>query len=85
MKPDMIEPEVASAAEADEERILDLVRLVADRTKVIQPPRSWNGGGRGGNDVDCIIGGLDPLWPLRIPEPWKLCQSLQYRFSRYQW
>ncbi len=67
------------------EEVLALVSLTARRVQIFQPPHAWSEGFGGGRDVDCIIEGLDPTWALRLPAPWRLCQALQYRHSRYQW
>ncbi len=67
------------------EEVLSLVSLTAHRVQIFQPPRTWSEDFGGGRDVDCIVEGLDPTWVLRLPTPWRLCQALQYRHSRYQW
>ncbi len=39
----------------------------------------------GGGDLDCAVSGLDPLWPLRLPKGWLLCQRLQYDTTGWYW
>jgi thymidylate kinase len=66
----------------------DLIRLASlagERVHVMQPPATEDTPGVGGRDLDCFVENLDPRWPLRLPEGWRLVQSLQYFFSRWQW
>ncbi|HMC08151.1 MAG TPA: hypothetical protein VKL22_02340 [Actinomycetota bacterium] len=39
----------------------------------------------GGGDVDCAVDGLDLLWPLRLPDGWRLCQQLHYSVPSRYW
>lgn len=38
-----------------------------------------------GRDVDCLVEGLDPRWPLRLTGRWKLCQWHQYDLGSWYW
>jgi hypothetical protein len=38
-----------------------------------------------GRDVDCLVEGLDPRWPLRLTGGWKLCQWHQYDLGSWYW
>jgi hypothetical protein len=31
-----------------------------------------------GRDIDCVVHDLDPMWPLRLPDEWRLCQQFNY-------
>ena len=41
--------------------------------------------GLGGRDVDCAVEGLDPTWPLRLPDGWRLCSSIHYDLRGWYW
>jgi thymidylate kinase len=36
-------------------------------------------------DIDVAVDGLDPLWPLRLPADWLLCQVLHYDARGWYW
>ena len=60
----------------DQDTDLSLARLTGEHVLVLH-------GRRGdelpaGRDVDCLVEGLDPRWPLRLTGGWKLCQWHQY-------
>jgi hypothetical protein len=61
-----------------------LLPLIGDRTFVVQPRRSAGTQG-GGGDVDLVVDGLDPIWPLRLPSGWRLCQALHYDIRGWYW
>jgi hypothetical protein len=62
--------------------ILDLVRSVGERVVVLHSPSSE---GLSGRDIDCAVEGLDPLWPLRLRQGWRLCQYSQYDLRGWFW
>jgi Phosphotransferase enzyme family len=62
----------------------ELLPLIGDRTFVVQPRRSADSEG-GGGDVDLVVDGLDPFWPLRLPSGWRLCQVLHYDIKGWYW
>ena len=62
----------------------DLLPLIGDRVFVVQPRRSSDTEG-GGGDVDMVVSGLDPSWPLRLPTGWRLCQVLHYDIKGWYW
>jgi Phosphotransferase enzyme family len=66
-----------SAGSFDLESLRGLLQLAAKQSGVLSSPPSDARGDRGG-DVDVAVSELDPLWPLRIPPEWKLCQQLHY-------
>jgi len=41
--------------------------------------------GEPGGDFDCVVNQLDPLWPLRLPAGWTLCQRLPYDVKSTHW
>lgn len=51
----------------------DLLALAANRAAVLTTE---------GTDIDCAVAGLDPLWPLRLPPPWRLCSARRYERGR---
>jgi energy-coupling factor transporter ATP-binding protein EcfA2 len=54
-----------------------ILGLVGERVRILHPGREQGGEG-GGGDIDCAVEGLDPLWPLRLPQGWRVCQTLHY-------
>jgi thymidylate kinase len=49
------------------------------------PPTEETDRGLSGLDVDCAVVGLDPRWPLRLPDGWRLCQCLHYDLKGWYW
>jgi hypothetical protein len=49
------------------------------------PPTEEADRGLSGLDVDCAVVGLDPRWPLRLPDGWRLCQCLHYDLKGWYW
>ena len=78
---DVAEEPQAPIAAAELDRILS---LIADRLRIVHPSRAL-GSGEGGGDIDCIVEGLDPMWPLRLPDGWRLCQRLRYDITGTYW
>jgi hypothetical protein len=66
-----------------EDRVLDLIERVGYRVVVLHGPHERDG--LSGRDVDCMVDGLDPKWPLRLPEGWRLCQWFRYDFKAWYW
>jgi len=67
----------------DQDTDLSLARLTGEHVLVMH-------GRRGdelpaGRDVDCLVEGLDPRWPLRLTGGWKLCQWHQYDLGSWYW
>lgn len=63
-------------AQADTTRwILD---LLGEDVRIIHPRQEPGTQDHGGGDIDCVVARLDPLWPLRLPKPWRLCQRVHY-------
>ena len=62
----------------------DLLPLIGDRAFLVQPRRSADTDG-GGGDVDLVVEGLDLSWPLRLPAGWRLCQVLHYDIKGWYW
>jgi Phosphotransferase enzyme family len=74
-----VSPPVHTAPDLDE-----LLPLIGDRAFVVQPRRIADTAG-GGGDVDLVVDGLDPGWPLRLPSGWRLCQVLHYDIKGWYW
>lgn len=49
------------------------------------PPQEVPDAGLSGLDVDCAVADLDPHWPLRLPDGWRLCQSIHYDLKGWYW
>ncbi len=61
-----------------------ILELIAARVRVIHGS-SDGAGYEGGGDIDCIVEGLDPLWPLRIQPPDRLVNRLRYDVTATSW
>jgi hypothetical protein len=59
--------------------------LLGDAVTVLHAPWADAGEGLSGSDVDCAVSRLDPMWPLRLHEGWRLCQSLHYDARGWTW
>src|ERR671915_564891 len=71
------------------ERVLNpsinrILELPGART-VLLHPRKEHEHELGGGDFDCAIRELDPQWPLRLTDGWKLCQCFQYDVTGWYW
>jgi hypothetical protein len=65
---------------------VELIPLLGDRAMVMHaPPMSDRENGLSGLDIDCAVERLDPMWPLRRPDGWRLCQVLRYDLSGWYW
>lgn len=66
--------------------ISEILALVGEKVRVLHAPAGTAGAGtEGGGDIDCMVTGLDPMWPLRLPPGWRLCQCLQYDVTGWSW
>jgi hypothetical protein len=71
------------------ERVLNpsitrILELPGARTVLLHPRKELEHE-LGGGDFDCAIWELDPLWPLRLTDGWKLCQCFQYDVTGWYW
>jgi hypothetical protein len=62
---------------------LALAELAGDRVVVLHGRHENEV--RPGRDVDCLVEGLDPRWPLRLTGGWRLCQWHRYDFRAWYW
>jgi thymidylate kinase len=63
-----------------------LASLMGDHVVILHRPMLEETSlGLGGRDVDCAVVGLDPLWPLRLPDGWRLCECLHYDLRGWYW
>ena len=65
----------------DKNVVADLLALLGEEARVLSLPGSELGGG----DVDCAVSRLDPLWPLRLSDGWRLCQCLRHDVRCRSW
>jgi hypothetical protein len=64
----------------------DLLSLLGDRVVVLHGPSSGDPDAElSGRDLDCGVRGLDPVWPLRLRDGWRLCQCLHYDLKAWYW
>lgn len=59
--------------------------MMAEGSCVLQPMRDDNQQALGGGDIDCAVMNQDPMWALRLPQDWRLCQCLRYDLSARYW
>ena len=58
--------------------------LLGTRVLLLHGPETHGtDAGLSGRDIDCAVLDIDPMWPLRLPDGWRLVQSLHYDF--YSW
>jgi hypothetical protein len=62
---------------------LALAELAGDRVVVLHGRHA--GELQAGRDVDCLVEGLDPRWPLRLTGGWRLCQWHRYDLRAWYW
>ena len=63
----------------------EILPLLGTTARVLHAPGEGGDGERGGGDVDCAVRDLDPLWPLRLPIPFRLLQCLRYDVAASYW
>lgn len=61
-----------------------ILALIARRVSVIHGSTDAAGYG-GGGDVDCVVDGLDDLWPLRLQAPARFVNRLRYDVTATSW
>lgn len=61
-----------------------LASVVAEQGVIVQP-RAQGPIGVGGQDIDCLVSGLDHRWPLREIAAFRLLQVRHYEALAYQW
>jgi hypothetical protein len=64
--------------------IARILELPGTRTVLLHPRKELEHE-LGGGDFDCAIRELDPLWPARLTDGWKLCQCFQYDVTGWYW
>jgi hypothetical protein len=64
--------------------ITRILELPGTRTVLLHPRKELEHE-LGGGDFDCAIRELDPLWPARLTDGWKLCQCFQYDVTGWYW
>jgi thymidylate kinase len=63
----------------------EILPLLGATARVLHAPGEGEDGDRGGGDVDCAVRDLDPLWPLRLPTPYRLLQCVRYDIAGWYW
>ena len=64
--------------------IEQILALIGRKTRVIHGSSEASGYG-GGGDIDCVVEGLDGLWPLRLQSPARLVNRLRYDVTATSW
>lgn len=72
------------ATQAEAEFVVSVASLLGEEVRILHLPKRLDGT-EGGGDVDCAVAGLDPLWPLRLADGWRLCQCLHYDIAGWYW
>ena len=62
---------------------LALAALAGDRVVVLHGRHASEF--QAGRDVDCLVEGFDPRWPLRLTGGWRLCQWHRYDLRAWYW
>jgi len=65
------------------ESFTHLLSLMGRRVLMLDP--EGTSARRSGGDIDLAVEQLDPLWPLRLPSGWRLCQVLHYDVMGWYW
>jgi len=64
----------------------ELIAMIGDRAMLLHGPADEGTDFRlSGSDLDCVVLNMDPLWPLRLPAEWRLCQCLRYDLGGWYW
>lgn len=61
-----------------------LIAMIGERALLLHGP-SEEMADLSGSDLDCVVSGMDRLWPLRLPNGWRLCQCLRYDLGGWYW
>lgn len=62
-----------------------LLPIIAERVSILHGAPLEDDGGSPGGDIDCALLGLDPAWPLRLDQGWRVCQRLHYDLTGWYW
>jgi hypothetical protein len=62
-----------------------VLRLPGSKTILLHPKRTEDEAHIGGGDFDCVVFGLDLLWPLRLSDGWRICQCFHYDITGWYW
>lgn len=63
---------------SDAGKVAEILELLGEDVRILQPRREAGTRGEGGGDIDCAVRALDHLWPWRLVRPWRLCQRVHY-------
>jgi len=63
----------------------EVLPLLGTSVRVLHAPDGRTNATIGGGDIDCAVHDLDPMWPLRLPAPWRLLQCLRYDLTGWYW
>ncbi|HET9249133.1 MAG TPA: hypothetical protein VFP13_04230 [Actinomycetota bacterium] len=64
----------------------ELIAMIGERAMLLHGPSDEGTDFRlSGSDLDCVVLNMDPLWPLRLPPGWRLCQCLRYDLGGWYW
>lgn len=80
----MVQADSNASPEATGDELLEILPLVAERVVVLHGTSSEATHLRG-NDLDCIVVGIDSQWPLRMARDLRLCQYIQYDVNGWMW
>jgi thymidylate kinase len=63
----------------------EILPILGTAVRVLHAPKETFRGPIGGDDLDCAVRDLDPMWPLRMPPPSRLLQRLHYDVTGWYW
>jgi hypothetical protein len=67
-----------------QEMVEKLVASIGDKALIVHAPDSEHLD-LSGQDIDTLVESIDPLWPLRLDDGWRLCQRVQYDLRGWWW
>ena len=63
----------------------EVIDLAAGDVSIVHGASEDHESYAGGGDIDCVVDGLDPLWPLRIGSSFRLINRLHYDVTGTSW
>jgi hypothetical protein len=63
----------------------EILPILGTAARVLDARKETPRGPIGGDDLDCAVRGLDPMWPLRMSPPSRLLQRIHYDVTGWYW
>jgi Phosphotransferase enzyme family len=66
--------------------VSEIASLIGERVHVLHGPFfAEDASALSGRDIDCVVDEIDPMWPLRLRDGWRLGQALHYDLRGWYW